>query len=138
MYNSSKRLVDSVFGGKGSIDDMFDSFFSRFDRMGTPMNLIEEKDGYIVELSAVGLRKDDISVKVEGDKLVVKGSSKGKDNKDGRTFRREFEYGKINREIEFPVAVDLKNATAKLKDGLLTITVLKSGEEVGPSTINID
>lgn len=133
MYNSSKRIF-SMLGGK-NFDDVFGEVLSKFEKMKTPMNVVEEKDRYVVELIAVGLEKKDISIKIDGDKLVVKGNT---DITDRATVHREFFYGNIDREIGFSHAVDLKSTKAKLECGLLTITVLKSDKQVGPSTIDID
>ena len=41
-------------------------------------------------------------------------------------YRREFRYGSFARTIPLPTAVESKKAEAKLKDGVLEITIPKS------------
>ena len=47
-------------------------------------------------------------------------------NEEKNYYRREFHYGAFSRTVPLPSAVQSDKAEAKLKDGILEITIPKS------------
>lgn len=91
------------------------------------VNLWEDKDNLYAEAELPGLTHDDIEVYVQGDQLTIRGERKALGDK-GRWHRQERGYGKFQRVLALPVAVDADKIEAKLDQGVLFLTLPKSPE----------
>ena len=81
-------------------------------------NYKELTDSYNMDLYVPSYNKNNVAVKVE--KNVVSVSSK-KDNEDGQVLHRL----KINEKV------DIKNISAKVQDGVLSLSLPKKKEQIG-------
>jgi HSP20 family molecular chaperone IbpA len=81
-------------------------------------NYEELSDSYNMDLYVPSYNKNNVAVKVE--KNVVSVSSK-KDNEDGQVLHRL----KINEKV------DIKNISAKVQDGVLSLSLPKKKEQIG-------
>jgi|SRR5210317_394582 HSP20 family molecular chaperone IbpA len=81
-------------------------------------NYEELTDSYNMDLYVPSYNKNNVAVKVE--KNVVSVSSK-KDNEDGQVLHRL----KINEKV------DIKNISAKVQDGVLSLSLPKKKEQIG-------
>jgi len=114
-------------------DDAFDDFFREFFTRGE-MDVIEpaadvaESDGEVtVKMAIPGVDKDQIKISVENGVLDVHGETRKETEEKKKNYhRREIRYGAFRRAVALPTAVDVDKADAKLKDGVLTITMPKS------------
>lgn len=68
--------------------------------------------GYVLELPVVGLTKEDLSIKISEMKLEIKGGKE--DHRWSPNFEKVF---------TLPEDVDKNNVTAKVENGLLTLTI---------------
>ena len=73
-------------------------------------NMIEDEESYGIEYIVPGFKKEELSVIIEGKQLIVEGKRNGQEIKSNRT-------------IYFPNGV--KSVTAKLENGILTVSVPK-------------
>lgn len=90
----------------------FDQAWARLDDLG-------ETDGaYLVEVDLPGVKKDDISVELSGNELVVTGGLK--DGADGRSRRRILRSGHVEQRVLLPALADADKLTASLSGGMLT------------------
>jgi HSP20 family protein len=88
-------------------------------------DLRETDDAYVVELDLPGVKKDDITVELSGNELVVTGDLA--DGADGQSSRRIRRSGHIEQRVLLPAApAEADKVTASLSDGVLTVTVPKS------------
>ncbi len=99
----------------------------------TPMNIIENDKEFKIEIAVPGLTKDDFSVKIVHENvLVVNVESKtehvDKDNK-GRYLRREFSYSHFQQNLILPDNVDKDFINAKVDNGILRIDIPKKTPE---------
>ena len=103
-----------------------------------PIDVIEEKDKYIVKADIPGVVKEDIDVSVDHNVLTVSGkkSQEQKVEKEGY-LRSERYYGAFQRSISLPAEVDTGKVTAEYKNGTLELTVPKR-EDAKPKQIKID
>jgi HSP20 family molecular chaperone IbpA len=83
----------------------------------------ETEDAYVVEMDLPGVKKDDISVELSGNELVVTGDLK--DSADGQYKRRIRRSGHVEQWVLLPSA-EADKVTASLSDGVLTMTVPRS------------
>src|SRR5690606_15857274 len=98
-------------------------------------DLSETDDAYVVEVEVPGVARDDLTIEAIGGELVIHGEYKEKERKGllRSTTRRvgRFEYRTL-----LPGEVDADRITARLSDGVLTVTVPKT-EAVKPRRIEI-
>ena len=115
-------------------NDFFDTdFMPRTSATAPAINVKESADDYEVEVAAPGMTKEDFNVHLnqEGD-LHIKMESKKEhtdDNKKAHYLRREFAYSKFEQTLIIPDDVDSNNISARVADGVLTVTLPKVKKE---------
>jgi len=116
---------------------MFDDFqLSPFDEMlgwpspyMPPVNVCEQDNQVVVTAELPGLRNKDIEVTVNKDTVRISGEKKEEtEAKEEDFYRMESVYGRFDRTIELPTAVDDDHGDAKFVNGILTVTIPKSKE----------
>jgi HSP20 family protein len=129
---SNLRLLDPAFS------DNFESAMRRFfapvafDRDEQPLQMrmdVSEKDNsYVVTADIPGVKKEDISVRVDGNVVQidaeVKREKETKGNGD-KVLRSERYYGTVSRTFSLGEDVDDAQAQAKYADGVLTLELPK-------------
>ncbi len=89
---------------------------------------VSENDGaYTLRAEIPGVKKEDISVTIDGDTVAISAEVKNeKDVKNGeRVLRSERYYGKVYRAFTLGQAVDEAGANAKYANGVLELTLPK-------------
>jgi len=132
-------------GIQGEMNRLFDSFFERpatvaaAECMWAPLtDMYETKDDLIVTFEVPGVSEKDVNVSITGDVLTVKGERRfERDVKDEGYHRLERVYGKFERSMPLPIAVQPDKVKATYRDGVLEIRLPKV-EEVKPKEIKID
>ena len=128
--------------GKNAFEEMigsiFDDPFTAIKRstQGYPVTDIfkDEEGNQIVEMALAGFNAEDLSVQKQDNTIVIK--------YEGKESCSEAEYRKIAKRsftktfVDFDNQLDLENAKADFKNGLLRIT-LPQIPEAQPKTINI-
>ena len=91
------------------------------------IDLLEEKETFLVKADIPGLKKEDLEIKVEGRMLSIKGERKQeKETKEKNFYATERFYGAFSRTIELPTEVKAEEVKASYKEGVLEITLPKS------------
>lgn len=117
--------------------DMLDEFFN--DALGvspsnafTPRADISEDDkAYHIDLVLPGLKKKDININVEGNRLTVSGERKFEEKKDTKKYHLvESGYGKFSRTFRLNDDVRDNGINARFEDGVLHIDLEKKEEKV--------
>jgi HSP20 family protein len=126
------------------MNKVFDEFFTR--RTGERADLglwapaldISETDNEIVvKADLPGVKKEDVSISITNNILVIKGEKKREVEENKENFHRvERVYGSFHRSIELPTAVQTDKVNASYQNGVLTIVLPKS-EEAKPKEIEI-
>jgi HSP20 family protein len=82
----------------------------------------------VIKAPIAGVRQSDIEVSITDDQITIKGQRHDttSDSVEGYLVQ-ECYWGAFSRTYEFPYAVDSESATAKLTDGILTVSIPKSG-----------
>ena len=102
----------------------------------TPLaNILETKDAYLLEAEMPGVAKEGLEVSVENGELTIVGHRKAGATPGRAVYResREFDY---RRAFELDPSIDTAHITAKLDQGLLTLTLPKA-ESVKPRKITV-
>ncbi len=114
------------------ISRLLDEFFHDFDQIGFDVSPnfvrtdIYEKDKNLVfETELPGMKKDDIQIKVEDDKLIISGETKRNEAvREENYFRIGRRYGRFQHAFPLPAdVVDKAGIKARFEDGILRVTV---------------
>jgi HSP20 family protein len=128
-----------------SVDNLFDEFFRMplgFGLAGLealPAVDIYEKDNKItVKAEIPGVKSGELNVSVEDDLLTISGEKKQENEvKEKDYYRLERSFGRFERRIRLPEAVQAETAHAAYKDGVLKIELTKS-EDTKKKKLKID
>jgi HSP20 family protein len=94
----------------------------------TPRLDVSETDAaYLIEADIPGLTIQDITVQIEGDALVITGERQRVPRQEGRQYTHsERVFGKFQRTVNLPTAVNTEDIQAAYSNGVLTVTVPKA------------
>ncbi len=111
-------------------DFMNNDFMSRANSTAPAVNVKESDKAYIMELAAPGIKKEycRVSINEEGNLTVAienKAEHKEEDKKH-HYLRREFSYSNYEQSYTLPEDVVKENISAKVEDGILTVTMPKT------------
>lgn len=136
----------SSFDRLASLRDEFNRLFdwsipsrdSGFFSGWTPaLDVYDDKDHLVVNVELPGMKKEEIEISLHDGTLTVSGERKfDREAKEGQTFRSERYFGKFQRSLTLPTAVDAGKVKASYKDGILTIDLAKA-EEAKPKQIEV-
>ena len=91
-----------------------------------PIDVFQTPDDITIHTFVAGVRPDELSVSISRDIVVIEGTrSERQQVIDSDYFTRELFWGAFTRTISLPQEIDVDNATAQSKDGLLIITLPK-------------
>ncbi len=94
-----------------------------------PVNVFESETAYKIEFATPGLKKEEISINLENDVLVISADVKEPDISDkGKYTKREFNYFNFSRSFTLPEIADKEKIDAKSENGVLIITIAKKQE----------
>lgn len=111
------------------MDRAFDGLWQPSGQAWAPAaDLTETGDAYVAEVEVPGVRKDDISVELAGQELIVVGEYRDS-GAEGRALRRSRRAGRFEYRVLVPGKADADKITASLADGVLTVTVPKAETE---------
>jgi len=125
------------------MNKLFNEFFSRRSRgeeisLWAPALDISETDDEIrIKAELPGVKKEDVSISISNNILVIRGEKKREVEEEKENFHRvERIYGSFHRSLELPSVVQTENVEASFEGGVLNIVLPKS-EEVKPKEIDI-
>ena len=101
--------------------------FSGFGRM----DLHENDKSYEMKVDIPGMKKEDIKLTTEENKLVIEGERKD-EKKDDKCHFVERHFGSFHREVCLPVNAEMDKISASYENGVLSVSVPKK-EEVKPT-----
>jgi HSP20 family protein len=139
------RPFEDIITLREAMDRLFEDSFVRpsvrpSERAELPINMWEDKDAVHIVANVPGLQADDLEINVSGDVLSIRGrfssDAERQESKDWCWYANELWYGPVERNISLPTLVQSDRAEAKVKNGVLHLTLPKA-EEVKPKTIKV-
>ncbi len=121
-YFKSFKEGLSDFGQK--VNDVVDGFLSGDYAGGTFLVTSDayESDGYFwIEIELPGMKKEEVSIQVIEDELVVKGNKTIAEEEERIYYQRERKLGEFIRHYELPENVKLEKIKASFDNGLLRV-----------------
>ena len=100
------------------------------------VNIFETKDGYVLEAEMPGVRKDGLEITLENNEITIVGHRYEQPLAGEPLFRecRNLDYRRV---FELDPAIDTAKISARMDQGILTLTLPKS-ERVKPRKISVD
>jgi len=150
MKTKGRELIEAVPRRElelfDEMDRVFDSFFHRgwllplrevwpqFARVGDVLDftspridMIDREDEILVRAEIPGVDKKDVQVDLSGPNLSIRGERRREEKvEEGEFVRSEIARGAFRRTIRLPEDLDLDNAKAEFKDGVLEIRLPKT------------
>ena len=132
----------SLFSGEH--DSLIEQIFGRAQEAGRKpedavlaVDIYEDETKFLVTADLPGFQKSDVQVTLSDGVLTINAESKPDETPEaGHWLLRERRFGHYVRSIQLSGAVDAKNISASLKDGVLELTVPKP-KKIEQHTISI-
>lgn len=128
-FNSlvDKFFNDEVFSGKNT-----SSFTPQVD-------IAETEKEFELQFYIPGLKKEDVKIELNADKLTVSGERKLENEKKEKNYHTvESKYGTFSRSFYLPDTVNTEKIEASFKDGVLYLVLPKDAKKETKKTININ
>jgi HSP20 family protein len=120
-----RRTVDRLFDNANP-----DNSWPQTTTWGLAVDVVENKDDYIVKASVPGINPDDLDVSYADDTLTIKGEIKSDNElKENQYHLRERRYGSFSRSISLPAKIKGDAIEASYQNGVLSLRLPKSEEE---------
>lgn len=115
------------------IDRLFDEMihrpwgFGRTAEEWPQLDLYETATAFVLEVDLPGVRKQDVSVEVNGDDLVLQGRRAAEQaHRQGNLYRHERRSGQFVRRLRLPASVNREQIRAEFRNGVLRVTLPKT------------
>ena len=138
------RPMDEQFGRL--VENMFEDMFAPFTHGGAlsqwsgegavspRLNVSETDKAFEVQAEMPGVKKEDVKVAVEHQRVTIEGESKHEsERREGENMLyTERSASKFMRSFMLPAEVDEANAEARMENGVLTLTLPKKQGSAAP------
>lgn len=102
------------------------------------VDIYETDEAVVVKAEVPGVDRDNVAIEVKDGILTLKGERKfEKEVKEENYHRMERSYGTFVRSFSVPASVDPDKITARLRDGVLEVTLPKV-EKAKPKQIKVE
>lgn len=129
-------IFDDMYELRNMVDRFFDDIPAQTRRRDYPyVSIYEGNDEITVKALAPGIKPEDFNVQLIDSSLIIQGEKKD-DYSNQPYIRKERLFGKFNKSVKLPYRVDPDRVSAEMKNGILTVKVLRS-EETKPKRIEI-
>jgi len=93
------------------------------------MDLVEEKDEYVLHADLPGLSEKDVKIELEDNVLSISGTRKSEqENRKDGYYRLERATGSFSRSLILPEGVDPESIRAQFENGVLEVRIPKPEE----------
>ena len=90
------------------------------------IDVYETEESLVVQSFIAGVKAKDLDISIENGVLTIRGGrKKPAENEESKYFYRECFWGLFSRQLILPEEVDASKIEAKVKDGVLTLTIPK-------------
>ena len=95
-----------------------------------PVNLIESKESFTIEISAPGFNKEDFKIELDNFNLSVTIDKDDKINEAIQYSKREYNYNSFKRSFKLAKYSDIKKIDATYLKGILKIKIPKTKDAI--------
>ena len=102
------------------------------------VNIKDTKESYRIEVAAPGFKKEEFSIKVEGNILSLSAESRQETETTEEKFtRKEFNFSSFARSFTLPKTIDVTKVAANYENGILYVTLPKKEEAKENPSIDV-
>lgn len=102
----------------------FGRWTSKFEEMA--VDLVEHDDEFVVTVDLPGFERDDVEIEVTDHTLRIEAEhEEATEEEEEQYLRHERRHESVRRSIRLPDEVDKEGVKARMKNGVLTITLPK-------------
>ncbi len=103
------------------------------------IELRDNGDALYLRAAVPGMEAQDLDVDVSRNTVTIRGEHRQEEeNQDKGFFRSEFQYGKFERVVDLPIAVNNEQAEGKFENGILNLYLPKLEQDKNSSVrVNI-
>lgn len=104
------------------------------------LDVKEDAETYTLHAELPGVAKEDIHVSIEGPTVSISAEMRQHDQQKDqeRVLRSERYFGSVSRSVRLPLEVDEARASAKVDNGVLTLSLPKKLQNGGSHKLRID
>lgn len=125
-----QRNINKLFDDISAIKWFEDQGVKGSEIFAPKSDITESNDTYIIQADLPGILKNDITITLKDNCIVISGERKQESkHKTSEFIRHELQFGKFYRSYTLPDVGPLDKISATMKDGILTITIPKSEEK---------
>jgi HSP20 family protein len=137
LHHSSEALTHFTHRKEKHADES--TWLDNFPQWGLLAGEIEETEKeVVVRMEVPGMSREDCRIMTEGSTLCITGEKQSEREEHGSTYHmNERAYGSFQRSIPLPGYVDIDNAKASCKNGVLTVRMPKISSKL-PKTIRVN
>lgn len=117
---------------RNDVNRLFDDFFNLrtaglFDSEWLPaMDVYDDEKNFYIKADVAGITEKDLDVAINGNVLTVSGKKSEERKGEGKNYIfSERRSGSFSRSINLPAGCTEKDIKGELKNGVLTITIVK-------------
>ncbi len=120
-FGAMRRFAENM---ERALSGEWESAFGRSGNWSPAIDVTERGDKLVVHADLPGLSKDDVSVEVFDNALVIQGERRQEQEENEGGYRRtERRYGSFYRSIPLPEGAETDQARAEFKNGVLEVSV---------------
>ena len=132
MYMTPNQLSTVRYNPR---TDRLARFTGNDNDVHVPMDVLENKESYVIVATVPGLDADGVQIEVIKNTVTISGEF-ASDDEEVTYLRRERPSGKFRRTFRFGDNLDAENTNAKMTNGILTLEIAKVPEAM-PKTISV-
>ena len=128
-------LVKTHFASPSYLNGFFGK--DLFNEINTPafsgsvpaVNVIENQEGFRIEVAAPGLSKSDFTLNLEKNQLTISAQKEKVEEETNEKYtRREFKFNSFQRTFTLPNSIDGDKIEANYSEGILSVALPKREE----------
>lgn len=128
LQKEMNRLFDDFGHGRSLLPMLWHEPFGEFH---AKIDVKDTEKEVVITCELPGIDPKDVEVTLRQDSITIKGEKKEeKEEKENGYYRMERSYGSFHRTLPLPFGIDRDKATANTKDGVMKITLPKTGESL--------
>jgi HSP20 family protein len=137
MLTGHKRIMEKGDNMKATVQTKQRSNNAQAAQFASPeVNIFETPDGYVLEAEMPGVSKAGLEITLEGNEITILGHRQVP-APSGAPLFRESHNADYRRVFELDPAIDSTKISARVDQGVLTLTLPKS-EKVKPRQVTVD